>query len=807
MKRIISLLIAVIIPATGTFAQEQKKGIVSGPVRFQGSIGLNPSTKFGAYTLTDMDSIIIADTSGGGFPLTLPAAAGATGRMYYISKPFAANTLTINVSGGGTIDGLASVAITQTSAFQFFSTGVEWKRIGFYSPTGAAGGTVTSIGVSMPSMFNVANTPIIDSGNINITLANQNAGTFLSGPLTGGPAVPTFRLLGDQDIPGTIVRGSRALIGGIGIGSIGDLSLDRTIDFDSTELHNLTWGDGTQASFTRTFNTSGAQDPQLTVSNNLFNFTVGNVQIGGVDVVRTSGAQSLSEKSLVQPIINDFSQAQHPHSGASGGGQLNASNVFGSGTVPVNRLPLMIGDSGSGGIAGLVPAPASGDAVNCLRGDGTWGPCGSGGGGAPTNALYLVTTLNGTLDNERRLVASGGLASNDAGANDDFTLSISDGGVTNAKFRDSGATSVIGRSANSTGVPADISASADGQFLRRVGGVLGFGAIDDGLVPNSISLDNLTQVTTRNYSDLQNIPATFAPSAHASSHQHGGSDQIATATPGANAIPKAGSGGTLADGWLSANVSLLGSAIDLSGAEATGTLAAGRFPALTGDATTSAGSVAVTVARLRGILIPTGTPGDGQILKYNQSTGEYEFSDDQVGAGGSGIATLNTLNASSQSFAVGGGGSDFNINSDTSTHTFNIPSMAGSGVTRGLLTNAAQSIPGAKTMTGKFTLAGAFVKTPRVVTATGDLLDTDQQVRANHSAPITLTLPAIADVDDGHEVTITDVSGNAVVNNITVQRKNSDLIAIGSNTVTSIKIICNRCASGFRRTGSSWQPF
>lgn len=38
------------------------------------------------------------------------------------------------------------------------------------------------------------------------------------------------------------------------------------------------------------------------------------------------------------------------------------------------------------------------------------------------------------------------------------------------------------------------------------------------------------------------------------------------------------------------------SAVDLSGADATGTLAAGRFPALTGDITTSAGSLATTAA-------------------------------------------------------------------------------------------------------------------------------------------------------------------------------------------------------------------
>lgn len=37
---------------------------------------------------------------------------------------------------------------------------------------------------------------------------------------------------------------------------------------------------------------------------------------------------------------------------------------------------------------------------------------------------------------------------------------------------------------------------------------------------------------------------------HASTHQHGGADEVATATAGANAIPKAQAGGTLALGWI-----------------------------------------------------------------------------------------------------------------------------------------------------------------------------------------------------------------------------------------------------------------
>jgi hypothetical protein len=51
---------------------------------------------------------------------------------------------------------------------------------------------------------------------------------------------------------------------------------------------------------------------------------------------------------------------------------------------------------------------------------------------------------------------------------------IISGAVTNAKLRNSAGTSVIGRSANSTGAPADIVATADGQVLQRSSGALAF---------------------------------------------------------------------------------------------------------------------------------------------------------------------------------------------------------------------------------------------------------------------------------------------------------------------------------------------
>lgn len=55
--------------------------------------------------------------------------------------------------------------------------------------------------------------------------------------------------------------------------------------------------------------------------------------------------------------------------------------------------------------------------------------------------------------------------------------SVPDDAVTDAKLRNSAALSVIGRSANSTGDPADIAAASDGDVLRRSGTSIGFGTI------------------------------------------------------------------------------------------------------------------------------------------------------------------------------------------------------------------------------------------------------------------------------------------------------------------------------------------
>jgi hypothetical protein len=68
----------------------------------------------------------------------------------------------------------------------------------------AGAGTVTSVGLSMPSvLFNnpVAGSPVTTSGVLAPALGNQSVNTIFAGPASGSPAAPTFRAIASSDLP------------------------------------------------------------------------------------------------------------------------------------------------------------------------------------------------------------------------------------------------------------------------------------------------------------------------------------------------------------------------------------------------------------------------------------------------------------------------------------------------------------------------------------------------------------------------------------------------------------------------------
>lgn len=72
----------------------------------------------------------------------------------------------------------------------------------------AGTGTVTSVGLSLPSIITVSGSPVTGSGTLTGTLATQTANTIWAGPTTGAAAAPTFRALVAADLPSGTIIGS-----------------------------------------------------------------------------------------------------------------------------------------------------------------------------------------------------------------------------------------------------------------------------------------------------------------------------------------------------------------------------------------------------------------------------------------------------------------------------------------------------------------------------------------------------------------------------------------------------------------------
>lgn len=69
------------------------------------------------------------------------------------------------------------------------------------SNVGVGLGSVTYVGLEVPSMFSVSGTPISGSGVFAVTLSPQTSNTVFAAPVSGSSGLPTFRSLSNADIP------------------------------------------------------------------------------------------------------------------------------------------------------------------------------------------------------------------------------------------------------------------------------------------------------------------------------------------------------------------------------------------------------------------------------------------------------------------------------------------------------------------------------------------------------------------------------------------------------------------------------
>jgi hypothetical protein len=144
-------------------------------------------------------------TGGAGGSATSVVAVFGPGAFLGLSSGLtqtAAGTYTF--SGGVTFSStvaLGSSATATTPAADDNSTAVATTAWVQNEIAGFAGGTVTSVALTVPNFLSVTGSPITTSGTLAVSLATQTANTIFAGPTTGSAAAPTFRSLTADDIP------------------------------------------------------------------------------------------------------------------------------------------------------------------------------------------------------------------------------------------------------------------------------------------------------------------------------------------------------------------------------------------------------------------------------------------------------------------------------------------------------------------------------------------------------------------------------------------------------------------------------
>jgi hypothetical protein len=316
------------------------------------------------------------------------------------------------------------------------------------------------------------------TGDIDLGLSSQSMNTFFAAP-NGSAGEPSFRsiLAADLPAPGGDVSGTYASMSVTKVN--GSNWPSNTTGFLKNDgSGGLTWeaaGGGTVTSVgaDAPLSSTGGNDPVISIpqatagSDGYLSATDWSTFDAKQDAL-TTGNLSSSTTALV--VTN------------------GAGAVIGSGTSL--SIADAAADGSTKGIASFAAADFNSTSGN-ISIDYTNGQAASG-----STKGFLTSADWTTFNSKQNALTTGNLTSSDitvtggtgAVIGSGTTLTIASNAVTNAKFRQSAAMTVVGRSANSTGDVADIATSADGDVLRRSGTTLGFGQIATaGITDNAVT--------------------------------------------------------------------------------------------------------------------------------------------------------------------------------------------------------------------------------------------------------------------------------------------------------------------------------
>lgn len=206
---------------TGTLTTQAVNTLFAGP-----SSGAAATPTFRALTTADIPALSYVTsvgatapiTSTGGATPTIGVTAAALNKvddtnvtMTLSGSPstalIAATTMGLGWTGQLAVSRGGTGAATTTANFIFAgpSSGSPaaptFRALTTADIPALAYGSVSSVGLALPSIMTVSGSPVTSSGTLTGTLTTQSVNTLFAGPSSGAAAAPTFRSLTTADIP------------------------------------------------------------------------------------------------------------------------------------------------------------------------------------------------------------------------------------------------------------------------------------------------------------------------------------------------------------------------------------------------------------------------------------------------------------------------------------------------------------------------------------------------------------------------------------------------------------------------------
>ncbi len=203
MKTLYAVLVLALVGGFALTASAQNAAPFAGGVKLQQGGATSPAlgmTLTAKQTYTASTQLnFVQPTSGGILKVTNwgSNAGDVSVTTIDLSSAGDVGSSILGIANGGTGASTANGALNNLLPSQSSNSGKFLTTNGTNASWATA---VTSVGLSLPSIFTVTNSPVTTTGTLTASLANQSGNTVFASPADGSSGAPTFRSIVSADI-------------------------------------------------------------------------------------------------------------------------------------------------------------------------------------------------------------------------------------------------------------------------------------------------------------------------------------------------------------------------------------------------------------------------------------------------------------------------------------------------------------------------------------------------------------------------------------------------------------------------------